>query len=76
MELGYHPSICPGTQENNGLMGLASETPLHKNSVRNTTLHHYNDGLVMLLEKIIAVHNENHAKPINTKYIITDRKCE
>jgi hypothetical protein len=28
----------------------------------------------MLLEEIIAVYSENHAKPINTKFSITDRQ--
>jgi hypothetical protein len=49
---------------------------VHKNSVRtskrttNFTITKIN--WLMLFKEIIAVYNENHAKPINTKYSITD----
>jgi hypothetical protein len=37
----------------------------------NTVLHHYKDWII-LFKEIIAVYSENHAKPINTKYKLTD----
>jgi len=35
----------------------------------NTILHHYKDQLV---KEIIAVYSDNHTKPINIKYSVTD----
>jgi hypothetical protein len=31
---------------------------------------------LMLSKEMIAVYSENHTKPINTKYSVTDKYCE